>query len=1427
MVRFVPSLCLWTIAAVDALRAAAQEIAMLRASLDEQQRLAEGTTANATMSDGSSGGGHKMAFPPSLLFSLLRHPDVSSMPAITALEADVEGAQTTYSQDTYSFESTLEFLRTLGIRRIFERLDAPIAAALLERLGWWGLKQVEPDETELMRVINGVEERLRGGGPEKAMIYVPEVLPDYNGDGAVSVMLDARAPLSWNLQLPQPTPTKPTKPTKPCPDGSSECTSSAQAFRPTVKGVKYKWELTTHRTAEETVLYEGPHSEKGIALPVGKHTLSLTVTSSANGSANKTVTAKKSVTVAPIDRLPGVQVFLYDSGTHMELLERWQSAPVEELPNVPSWVGVGRRDGMAIDARNGWVGDSAYGRGCLVRLIGYLDFRASKGVLDKREPISITTTHPLKFTSLHINGHVHNLTQNLVISPHSNSRQLFDVRFSLQHPPTDPLSLQFFPATSPLTPSLTPAPLAFFRNETAFLPRPFINHIEPNVGRTKTVIRIHGRGMLTPQQKGENTILVHFDDDSAVAAEVSEMPDSYVEVEVPPWHEPSVKEVNVWVETQRGGSNKKMFVYEGERGKGPVAFDRRVVAQVDHPTVTVWGPDQLLYVGSLTGHLHVFSFPANASEPAKEVRRIASITQTYGLGHSIMGLTFDPYADESSGPRLLVSHSVLQLYGEGCGYLKEGQLLPYNSTISELRGWPTFDDVRPFTERLPLANGGEQTNHLAFDFNGDLYISQPSMTNGGIPTEASGCLPESPLTAAVLHAKRIHNTTQLAYINQKTESPVPSYDQSAGSNHALAPDSAKWLDVHASGFRSPRQLVWTTQGQLWVAAGGITDNGGMAMETECTLPSCPQPLQVTPPTSDCVAGPLAKGSHWGAPNSARGQKKADTSVGEDDEEMLGGHCFTTTRGISGLTEVMGSCFDGQLRGRLIASYVNEDFGGLLVVHTRAKDTRQPRWGLNTHFDSLAYGPGCRIIGVDKNKSRVEVLTPKPRAIDRSGDEDVSVPVLYDVWPWRGRVDVSHHLRVGGAGLNGRGGVRQVKVGSRPARLVDCTETTIDAILPPMPASLLPPPPHVFDLTVIFDDDTSVLLTAAFRIDLLPLSTDGSPCPAGMYLGGDGRCMLCDSVGCERCGRRGECRRCMEGYVLVDQDGFGMCQACPIENCVKCDAGSVSTLASRNGTCTRCARGHYLSSDAGQCLPCTLDDCHKCADHSGVEPPAGVEKDAPVCRECADGLHLTPDHTCQRCYDIATAITGEILDTLTPISSPSDCITACRERDGCVAYEYRFPVGDQTCVLWSSVDSRSPAGTATVISGKRECDKVTSDRSSSSSREEVVSPEEQQNDPEDPLGGEGDSALEGEEEETGCFLKGVEYVGGDILSLADVRSAQLCQHLCLQHSQCQHWSFYGLERTCHLKKEEQEVVERADGEMRVVSGPKECDGGSRR
>jgi glucose/arabinose dehydrogenase len=380
---------------------------------------------------------------------------------------------------------------------------------------------------------------------------------------------------------------------------------------------------------------------------------------------------------------------------------------------------------------------------------------------------------------------------------------------------------------------------------------------------------------------------------------------------------------------------------EGGGGGGTIVFEQVQQPVSDGSTYTsvVVGPEGRLYASTLDGRILRFPIGPDGDLGAPEV--ITSLQDANGGPRLLIGLAFDP-ASTPVSPVLWVTHTEFVF----------DQAPDWTAKISRLSGGG-LETVQDVVVGLPRSTKGHVTNSLAFGPDGALYVLQGSNTAAGAPSSAWQFREESFLTAALLRV-------DLAAIASR---PLDVRTAEGGGTYdPLAPGAP--LTLFATGIRNAYDLVWHTNGHLYVPTNGAGTGGGTPGSPSPLPPACGRRIdgEYTGPAvpglaSTGVAQPdflfrIEEDGYYGHPNPARcewvlnggnptsGPDTAQVAaypVGVEPDRNWRGFAYDFGLHYSpdGAIEYGGDAFGGVLRGRLMI--VRHSAGDDVIVLRLAPD----------------------------------------------------------------------------------------------------------------------------------------------------------------------------------------------------------------------------------------------------------------------------------------------------------------------------------------------------------------------------------------------------------------------------------------------------------------------------------------------------------
>jgi hypothetical protein len=368
-----------------------------------------------------------------------------------------------------------------------------------------------------------------------------------------------------------------------------------------------------------------------------------------------------------------------------------------------------------------------------------------------------------------------------------------------------------------------------------------------------------------------------------------------------------------------------------QTGLEEVAFTAHTLISSDFGkdgfTTLVIGPDHRLYAATSGGKIERWDIKADGT-----LHNHVSISPFGDERQLLIGFHFDPAATDKNLIAWL-SHS-------SCEFQKAPD---WSSRISKIDlSNPSSPKRTLFVTNLPRSYKDHSINSIDFGPDGSLYVPMGSNTAMGAPSTFWAKRNERLLSAAILRLD----------VAKAAKGPLPidaRTPDGGGTYNPYAKDAP--LTIYATGIRNAYDLVWHSNGQLYVPTNGSAAGGNTpALKTGTiwssgkayTGPDIPALTDVRATQNDYLYS-VEKGGYYGHPNPlrkeyilnggnpTRGQDPAEILWTSEDGRTLGYPVGTPTepnlrdwsydfgQNISpnGIIEYKSNAFKGKLKGRLL------------------------------------------------------------------------------------------------------------------------------------------------------------------------------------------------------------------------------------------------------------------------------------------------------------------------------------------------------------------------------------------------------------------------------------------------------------------------------------------------------------------------------
>jgi glucose/arabinose dehydrogenase len=257
-------------------------------------------------------------------------------------------------------------------------------------------------------------------------------------------------------------------------------------------------------------------------------------------------------------------------------------------------------------------------------------------------------------------------------------------------------------------------------------------------------------------------------------------------------------------------------------------------------TCVVVGPDGKLYAGADDGR--IFRYPIRPDGTLDSPQEIVSLQEAEHGKRLLIGFCVDPAAT-ADNPIIWVTHN----------FYAFREAPEWTSMVSRMRG-KDLEIVEDVIKNLPRSYNDHLTNQPSFGPDGALYFPQGAMTSSGAPDDYWGNRAEHLLSATILRLDVTRVTPGI---------PLDVLTPDGGGNYDPYRRGAP-LTIYASGIRNAYDLLWHSNGRLYVPTNGASNGGntpgGNGVPALTNLPKAEHDwlFRITP------------GKYYGHPNPLQG-----------------------------------------------------------------------------------------------------------------------------------------------------------------------------------------------------------------------------------------------------------------------------------------------------------------------------------------------------------------------------------------------------------------------------------------------------------------------------------------------------------------------------------------------------------------------------
>jgi len=282
-------------------------------------------------------------------------------------------------------------------------------------------------------------------------------------------------------------------------------------------------------------------------------------------------------------------------------------------------------------------------------------------------------------------------------------------------------------------------------------------------------------------------------------------------------------------------------------GDNQVNFTKELVYQGAPLASLTVGPDSKLYAAGLDGKIRRWNIDAGSGR----LSNLQTFAPAKLNGRAIIGLTFDP----KNPNNLWISHNDPLFPQPAKDFTGAISKLVLNSNTNSFSA-----SIQDYVTGLPRSAKDHLSNSLAFGPDGKLYLSQGSNSALGAPDTAWANRPERLLTAAILQIDPNRNAPSGGF-NVQTE----NYGGKQGNYNPFAVNAP--VKLYATGIRNAYDLVWHSNGFLYVPTNGSGANGNTPDNPKTSVNEALQRVG----TQNDYLFKVVQGGYYGHPNPKRGE----------------------------------------------------------------------------------------------------------------------------------------------------------------------------------------------------------------------------------------------------------------------------------------------------------------------------------------------------------------------------------------------------------------------------------------------------------------------------------------------------------------------------------------------------------------------------